>query len=423
MLRTFLIAAGLAIAWTLMVVLAVVIEASWFAEPNIIRGNVSSLQDHLHTHLEMVSAEGRIGAASLVLIHNGEIVFERGYGVANLSSGATVDPESTLFQVGSVSKAVTAFGLMKLVQDGKIGLDDPVMKLLKRWRFAGSDERRDRVTVRQLMSHTSGVDDPERDGDTSVDEPALTLEEYLSGTDQARGARVSREPGTSFVYGNAASGILQLLIEDITGQTFSIYMSESVLRPLGMSHSTFDLDNAHDRLAPAFDASVSAQSPRRHPAAGAVALYTSGRDLARFAQALGGDNAVLSEENVRSMSTPATGAGDEWGLGLDLFTSNDRGGHVVGHDGGARPSWGGVVRFNPATRNGMVMTVSGGRGAANQLEHDWVYWETGKLTAEAHRQVAYGRAREAGLAIIVGALVIAAFTIFRYRTRRRLSRG
>jgi CubicO group peptidase (beta-lactamase class C family) len=415
MLRTIILTIGLIIAWTLIVVAAVLIEATWFAEPDLTRGDISSLQNHLHLHLQKVSAEKSIGSAALVLIQNGDVVFEHGYGVADTQSGAPVETESTLFQVGSVSKAVTAFGVMKLVQERKVGLDEPVINRLKRWRFAGSDERRNRVTVRQLLSHTAGVDDPEQDADTAIGERAIGLEEFLTGTASGAGALVSREPGTGFAYGNASSAILQLLIEDVTGLEFSVYMAESILKPLGMTHSTFDPTAATVSLAPAFDASVTEQLPRRHPASGSVALYTSGRDLSRFAQSLGGANPVLSEETIRLMMEPANATGGTWGLGLNLFTPNDRGDYIVGHDGGARPSWGGLVRFNPATRNGMVLTVSGGRGAANQLGHNWVYWETGKLTPQAHREVAYARLRPAGLAILVGSLLIAALTIFRYR--------
>ena len=230
--------------------------------------------------------------------------------------------------------------------------------------------------------------------------------------------RLSREPGTEFVYGNSASAILQLLIEEVTGQRFADYMAENVLRPLEMSNSTFDFDAAKRALAPAFDASVSPQEPRRHSIPAAVALYASGTDLGRFARALGGSNPVLDEATLQVMMRPVPASGGTWGLGLNLFTDNESGGHVIGHDGGAQPSWGAMVRFNPTTRNGMVVAISGGRGAANMLSHDWVYWETGSITPEARRQLAYTRVRPAGIAIALGALVIGIVAFARYRAGR-----
>jgi CubicO group peptidase (beta-lactamase class C family) len=301
---------------------------------------------------------------------------------------------------------------MKLVQEKKIELDKPVIGYLKRWRFDGADDRRNAVTVRHLLSHTAGIDDPSGYTGFASGEPVRTLEEYLSG------ARLTREPGTEFVYGNSASAILQLLIEDVTGQRFTDYMAENVLRPLGMSNSTFDFDVAKGSLAPAFDASVNLREPRRHSIPAAVALYTSGRDLGRFARALGGSNPVLNEDTLQMMVRPVPPSGGTWGLGLNLFTENESGGHVIGHDGGAQPSWGAMVRLNPATRNGMAATISGGRGAVNMLSHDWVYWETGKLTPEARRQLAYTRAQPAAVVIGVGALLICVITFIRRRARR-----
>lgn len=397
--------------WSLVVIAAVAAEAIWFAAPNVVRGDISSIQAHLDSHLSKVAADRTLGSASLALIRDGEIVFERGYGRAHLDG--SVDAERTLFQVGSVSKAVTAVGAMKLVQEGKIGLDDPVIRHLKRWRFEGSDDRRDRVTLRQLLSHTAGIADPPEYVGTLPDERPQTLEEYLSGV------RIASEPGTSFAYGNAATAIVQLLIEDVTGKQFDEYMRAEVLRPLGMTNSTFDLDQAMDNLAPAFDAGVQPQTPRRHAPAGAVALYTSGHDLGRFAQSLAGGNSLLTPETIGMMMQPMAATGGTWGLGLALFATNDAGGHVVGHDGGAQPAWGAMVRFNPATSNGMVAAISGGRGAANQMPHDWVYWETGKLTSEARRQAAYSRARPAAIALLAGAFLICLIAVVKHRARGR----
>lgn len=412
MIRAIIFTLGLITAWAVVVVAVVAIEAGWFVEPDIVRGDFSSIQNHLDSRLQDAANSRSLGAASMALIHNGEIVFEKGYGVATADDSVRVDPARTLFQVGSVSKAVTAFGVMKLVQDKKIDLDQPVIGYLKRWRFDGADERRNLVTARQLLSHTAGIDDPSGYTGFATRERAGNLEDYLSGV------RLSREPGTEFVYGNSASAILQLLIEEVTGQRFADYMAENVLRPLEMSNSTFDFDAAKRALAPAFDASVSPQEPRRHSIPAAVALYASGTDLGRFARALGGSNPVLDEATLQVMMRPVPASGGTWGLGLNLFTDNESGGHVIGHDGGAQPSWGAMVRFNPTTRNGMVVAVSGGRGAANMLSHDWVYWETGSITPEARRQLAYTRVRPAGIAIALGALVIGIVAFARYRAGR-----
>ena len=77
------------------------------------------------------------------------------------------------------------------------------------------------------------------------------------------------------------------------------------------------------------------------------------------------------------------------------------------------PAWGAMMRVNPATGNGMVLMVSGGRGAVNQLGHDWVYWETGKVTFEARREIVYKRLVPASVAIILGAIALALWKLLR----------
>lgn len=377
MIRKIAFAAVLFVSWTIIVASFVLIEALWFAEPDLVRGDLRSIREHLDGRLTVAADDGRLGAASLAIIQDGETVFVKGYGIAE--NGSSVDPEKTLFQVGSISKMVTAAGVMKLVQDGQLSLDEPVVGRLKRWRFAGGDQRMDRITIRHLLSHTGGVQDPPGYAGSTADEEAPSIIDYLEGV------KIVGEPGSEMAYGNASTAILQLLLEDVTGTPFPSYMQSAVLQPFGMTNSTFDLDIARSRLAPAFDGNLAAQPPSRHSIASAVALYTNARDLALFAQALGRDNGPLNGESLEQMMRPVAGTGGTWGLGLNLFVPTEDGGFILGHDGGAAPAWGGMVRFNPKTQNGMVVTVSGGRGAANMLSHDWVYWESGKLTTQARR--------------------------------------
>jgi CubicO group peptidase (beta-lactamase class C family) len=213
--------------------------------------------------------------------------------------------------------------------------------------------------------------------------------------------------------------ILQLLIEEVTNRSFADCMKEAVLQPLGMTKASFDLDaiasegRAHD-LAPNFDSGLAPQPRRRYTDTSAVALYATAEDMAQFARAFTGENPVLGQETLKQMMTPQQGTGGTWGLGLTLFVKNDAGGHVVGHDGGAYPASGAMVRTNPATGNGFVLMVSGSQGAVNQLGHDWVYWESGKLTFEARRQVVYNRIVPASVAIILGAVVVVLWKLLKY---------
>lgn len=408
MLRRLAITSGFVIVWTIAVIGAFVAEA-YLVSPVLSDGKLATIENHLVRRIGAATEDRRLGSAAFALIERGEIAAVHGFGVARAETGSPVDAERTLYQVASVSKAVTAWGVMKLVQDKKLSLDEPVIRHLRRWRFPGSDLRRNRVTARHLLSHTAGLGDGLGYG-FLPGEAVPTLEESLTQANDSGGILV-REPGEHFAYSGSGYAVLQLLIEEITGRSFAEYMKESVLLPLGMRSSGFDLDAivAEGRgadLATSYDHELRPAPHRRYAAKAGVSLYATPHDLARFARALVQDNPVLTPATLNQMVTPQAGTSGQWGLGHTLFARNGTGGYVVGHDGGTYPAWGAMVRVNPATRNGIVLLVSGGRGAVNQLGHDWVYWETGQHTDAGRRQRLYARIAPASVAIVAGALVI-----------------
>jgi CubicO group peptidase (beta-lactamase class C family) len=188
-----------------------------------------------------------------------------------------------------------------------------------------------------------------------------------------------------------------------------------------MTKSSFDLDAIASEgrtqdLATSFDRELKPHPHRRHTAKAAVSLRATPHDLAQFVMAYTRENPVLSQETLNQMMTPQPGTSGTWGLGQTLYIENDAGGHVLGHSGGSLPAMGASVRVNPATGNGFVLVGSGGRGAAtNQLTHDWVYWETGKVTFEARLQIAQNRLMPASVAIIIGAIALALWKLLHKR--------
>lgn len=410
MFRRILITIGLVLLWIVIISAAAFAEAFWFARPDVVRGDLSSIENHLVRSLNGAVEDKSLGSASMALVQNGAVAAEHGFGVGNADTNSPVETDRTLYQMASVSKAVTAWGVMRLVQEGKLSLDEPVMHRLTRWQFPGTDGYRSQVTVRHLLSHTAGLDEGSGfGGGVLMGERVPTVEESLNSAP----VTIKSAPGTGMTYGNANFAILQLLIEEITHREFSVYMKESVLEPLGMTKSSFGLaaltaDGRERDLAPNFDSWLRPQPRRQYSATAAVALYSTSEDMGRFAAAFRGNNPVLNDETLQEMMTPQDGTSGTWGMGLHLFAENDVGGHIVGHDGGAYPAWGSMVRANPATGNAFVLMVSGSRGAVNQLGHDWVYWETGKMTSGGRRQVFYDRLfKGAGLtAIAIGAIAI-----------------
>ena len=152
---------------------------------------------------------------SVAVIDGGKIAWARGYGISDMSSGRPVTPE-TLFQAASISKPISAVGVLALVQRRQVDLDENVNRELRSWKLADNEfTRRAPVTIRMLLNHTAGV-------------------EHSAGA-----IRVMAVPGSTFAYSGAGYEVLQQLVTDVSGTSFEDYMQREVLLPIGMAHSTF----------------------------------------------------------------------------------------------------------------------------------------------------------------------------------------
>ena len=400
--------------WSILVTAVILAEATWLARPAVQPGNLSAIEQYLVQKLSRATGS-KLGSAALILVQDGKITATHQFGIANAESQTPVQMNQTLYQLASVSKLVTAWGVMKLVEDGKLALDEPVNHYLTRWQFPQS-EYSDQVTARHLLSHTAGLDDLFGYGGFLSTEEIQTLEDSLTLTQDAasgkpRGVRVTREPGKNWLYSGGGYTVLQLLVEEITGQSFADYMAASVLRPLRMESSTFDWqaianDGRIGDLATSFDPKLKPTPQRRYTATAAASLYATPEDMAQFVQAYTQQNQVLSRETLMQMMAPQPGARQDWGLGHTLYTTNRADSYVVGHDGGNLPALGHTVRINPATGNGVVLMMSGNLTLAGELGDDWVYWETGKLTANGRIRILGRRLVPAVVGIGTGAIAI-----------------
>lgn len=174
-----------------------------------------------------------VPSAAVAIVHKGKI-YTRSWGVVDLKTGRSPS-ENTLYNVASISKLITTWAVIRLVQEGRVSLDAPISKYVSRWKLPPS-QWNDDVTVRRLLSHTSGLSMPAVPQYDSADK-VPRLEEMLSaGNDPVH---LLERPGTSYGYSGAGFAILQLLIEEVTGQRYDRYVETKVLRPIGMTHSTF----------------------------------------------------------------------------------------------------------------------------------------------------------------------------------------
>ena len=413
LIRFVLATLGLLVLWT--AVVGIGLLEGWWRSPLGPRSDTQAFMNALVREIETT----RAGNVGLALIGDGSV-----HGEHMSSVGEPVDRD-TVFQVASLSKWITAWGVMALVEQGRLDLDAPVSRYLTRWALPETGFDNDGVTVRRLLSHTAGLTDGLGYAGFAPGSQAQTLEASLTqAADASPGAsgrvQVGHPPGQRFKYSGGGYTLLQLLIEEVSGGTFEVYMQRAVFEPLGMNHSTFVWDETRGfKLAPSFDVDSKPTPYLRFTSLAATSLYTTVGDMTTFLQAhLRGargepvGRGVLTAHALKQMQEPhASQFGQEiWGLGTMLYAPNGAGAFVVGHDGNNDPAINTAVRLNPATGNGIVILETGNRLLATRLAGEWVFWETGNLdfltvTMEAKRMfivIATG-----WVVILVGAVVVA----------------
>jgi len=318
------------------------------------------------------------------------VMLEDGQQVASfaMSKGDPVDGDA-LFQVASLGKWLTAWGVMALVEEGRIDLDAPVSTYLSRWQLPDSEFGADGVTVRRLLSHTAGLDDGLGYDGFAAKENRQTLEDSLTrARDASPGktglVRLGSEPGSQWQYSGGGYTLLQLVIEEVTGESFAQYMERTVFDPLGMERTTFDHERALELgLAQNFRPDGTTEPFRWYTALAATSLFTTADDLARFlaAQGPGGQQPVLSPDTQGLIATPHASqlGADVWGLGAMLYAPDNRGGFIIGHDGQNGPAINTAARIEPATGDGIVILSTGHGSLATELAGEWVFWKTGNV--------------------------------------------
>jgi CubicO group peptidase (beta-lactamase class C family) len=241
----------------------------------------------------------RIPGCNIALVKDGEIVWTEAYGYADVESGSVLTVDTPM-SVQSITKAVTAWGVMQLVDKGLIDLDAPVLRYLKSWQFPQSGYPTEKITTRQLLSHTAGM--PLGDF-TNIYAPG---EAMPSNRDVMTGEAVStREPGTRFSYSNVGYNLLEILIEDVSGQSFSEYIRTEVLLPLGMESATFDIDTAETPYPPTgYNLRGEPVPVYIYPSKASGGLFATAHDIARFAVAGLKKNPALSAESIERMYQP-----------------------------------------------------------------------------------------------------------------------
>jgi CubicO group peptidase (beta-lactamase class C family) len=291
--------------------------------------------------------------------------------VKDLSTNEPVTTE-TLFQAGSISKPVAALAALRLVQEGKLSLDEDVNAKLVSWKLPDSEFTREKkVTLRGLLTHSAGLTVHGFPG-YAADAQVPTLVQVLNGEKPANTAaiRVDTVPGTLWRYSGGGYTIMQQLLIDAAKKPFPEIMRTMVLDPAGMKHSTYEQPLSPARAKEAATAHVNGQPVKGrfhiYPEMAAAGLWTTPTDLAALIIELqksyaGASNKIISKEMTAQMLSRQF---SNWGLGLSVEA---RGRTVEfthgGSDEGFEAFWTGF-----SDGRGVVVMTNGDRGGALAME-------------------------------------------------------
>jgi CubicO group peptidase (beta-lactamase class C family) len=290
----------------------------------------------------------------------GKLSWAKGFGLASTEAGAAVTPD-TLFQAASISKPVSAMVVLRLVELGKLSLDEDVNVKLRSWKLPASDAMQgEHVTLRKILSHTAGLTVHGFPG-YAPGVPLPTLPQLLDGAKPAnsQAVRVDIKPGMQMRYSGGGYEVMQQLVEDVTGKPFAQVARELVLEPLGMQHSTYEQplpERLQELPATAYNSDGVAIVGKWHvyPERAAAGLRTTPSDLIKVVIEIQHPGRVLNAKTVEEMLTPVL---DHWGLGWQL---SDTDGQKAFQHGGS----------NAGFRCMLLGYREGGRGAVVMTNGD-----------------------------------------------------
>ncbi len=274
----------------------------------------------------------KVPGVSVAFFERGQIVWTRAYGYADVASKRPVTPE-TRFQAASISKATSALAALRLVQEGKLNLDEDVNVKLRSWKVPENEfTKEQKVTLRRILSHSAGLTVHGFPG-YAAGEPLPTIVQILNGEKPANTdpIRVDTIPGTNWRYSGGGYTIMLLLLTEVTGKPFPQILEELVLRPTGMTHSTYQQPlpkNLWPLAATAYRADGQPVKGGFHtyPEMAAAGLWTTPSDLGRMAievqnEYAGKSSKILSQDMARQMLAHQKG---DWGLGFALGNTDHK---------------------------------------------------------------------------------------------------
>lgn len=289
-------------------------------------------------------AKYKVHGMSIAVIHNYKIAWAKGYGWADVDAKKPMTTE-TLFEPGSISKTLNAVGILKLAQDKKIDLYTDINTYLRSWKFPyDSLSKGKKINLAQILSHQAGLTVHGFPGH-DINGPIPTVYEVLDGKKPSftPAVRSEFEPDLRFQYSGGGTTISQVLLSDVTGQAYDVWMYKNVLKPIGMVHSTYAQPPAKNKwplCASAYNGDGTPIERRFHvyPEQAAAGLWMTPSDLCRYIIDMqlawkGQRSKVLNPEMVKLHLTPYRDGPTAMGTFIENHDGALYFGHGAGNDG------------------------------------------------------------------------------------------
>lgn len=303
-----------------------------------------------------------IPGAVVSVVKDGELIFEKGYGYSDYESKTPVDPERTLFRVGSISKLFIWTAVMQLVEQGKLSLDTDVNTYLD---FKIPATYPEPITMKNLMAHTAGFEGSDQGIFRLRPEELVSLEEYVKRYIPAR----VYPAGKIEIYSNYGAALASYIIERLSGMSFNDYVEKNLLIPLGMTHSTFrqplpaalapDLANGYNFVHGQY-VKAGFEYIIAYPVG---SLSSTAADMARFMLAhllngqLGNDR-ILAEKTAQQMHGQLfTHDPRITGMAYGFYENNLNGQRVLSHGGGT-VLWSSKLYLIPDQNTGLFIATN-----------------------------------------------------------------
>ena len=300
---------------------------------------IDQIEKEITTYMQQFDVPG----LSVVVVKDGQVAYSQGFGVLEKGKEDKVNTD-TIFQIASVSKNFTALAVNQLIERGLININDPVTKYLP-W-FASKDaENSKNITIRNLLQHTSGV--PTSAYGLEIENGGLDrLEEQVK---QLQKINLVSKPGEKYQYSNMNYWTLSLIVEKVSGMSFTDYMDKNIFEPLGMTRSCYTNKIAsYDNVATGHRQEKGKTKVFKYEVPGttvaAGGVYTTANDLSKYIAALLNNGTyngatIVKPETWATMHEDVITVNQRFGYAYGWMVSKDNKGRTYIHHGGDNPNY------------------------------------------------------------------------------------